>query len=90
MWVDAGFEPDTFWQQSPQTFQLVMRGVRKRMERQAEDDLRTAWHTAAFTAASQSKGGLKDLRYYLPRKPQKQSPENMLAMLRTLTKRKDA
>lgn len=86
MWVDAGFDPDTFWHQTPATFQLVMQGVRKRMERDFETSLSLAWHNAAFTGATQSKGGLKPLRHYL-RKPQ--SPGEMVAMLKTMGAKSD-
>lgn len=81
MWVDAGFSPDAFWHQSPATFQLAMEGVRKRLEREAEADVRLAWQVAAMSAAAQA-GKLKPLRHYLAKQPGQQTPAQMLAALR--------
>lgn len=48
--------------------------------------MRLAWHTAAFTGATQSKGGLKPLQHYL-RKPQ--TPGQMVAALKTMGAKSD-
>jgi len=84
MWVEAGYDPDAFWQQTPRSFQLVMRAVRKRFKAEAEERISQAWQTAAFTGATQSKSGLKPLNHYLRRPPQKMSPREMLANMKML------
>ena len=81
MWVEAGFEPDSFWFQTPATFQLIMEGARKRLEASYERELSIAHATAGFTAASQSKGGLKPLRHYMKKD---QSPKEMLGLIRSM------
>ena len=86
MWVAAGFDPDAFWHQSPESFQIAMEGVRDRIEREAEMALHTAWHTAAFGAAAHTKEGLRPLKFYL-RKPQ--GPTEMLAALKALGRGSD-
>ena len=81
MWVEAGFEPDAFWHQTPATFSLAMQGVRKRLERQADDQIALAWQTGVFAATAQA-GKLKPLRHYLRKPAQKQSSSEMLSILR--------
>lgn len=84
MWIDAGEREDTFWHQTPRSFQTVMRGVRKRMEREAEAQFRLAYDTAALVATAQA-GKLKKLEHYLKQNPSgAQSPKEMLAALTTL------
>lgn len=80
MWVQAGFPPDDFWQQTPRHFQMAMQGVRKRLEYESQDQTRLAWETAAFVAAAQS-GKLKPLRHYLSPNKKAQAPREMLAAL---------
>lgn len=85
MWIDAGFEPDAFWLQSPATFQLAMQGVRKRMKRDHDAAMSLAWHSAAFGAQAQA-GKLKRLDHYTGRQ-QRQTPQQMLAVMRDLQSR---
>lgn len=80
MWVQAGFSPDDFWQQTPRHFQLVMQGVRKRLENESQDRTRQAWEVGAFSAAAQA-GKLKPLKHYLAPKAKAQAPRDMLAAL---------
>jgi hypothetical protein len=86
MWVEAGFQPDAFWPQSPRTFQLSMRGVRKRLFSQAENDLSLAWHVGAFSGAAGA-GKLKPLRHYIKKPPRKMNPKEMLANMQMLAMR---
>lgn len=81
MWVDAGFSPDEFWKQTPRSFQLTMKGVRQRLERQAEMTVRNSYDTGAFSGLAYH-GKLKALTDYLPKKPQ--TREEMLATMRAL------
>lgn len=80
MWVQAGLSPDDFWHQTPRHFQLVMQGVRKRLETESQERTRHAWETAAFVSAA-SAGKLKPLRKYLRQPDQRQQPREMLAAL---------
>lgn len=82
MWVQAGFSPDSFWQQNPKSFQLTMRGIRKRLEIESEARIAQAWHTGAFTGMTQSKGGLKPLKNYIRKPIRAQKPNDMLAALK--------
>ncbi|MGJ0236986.1 hypothetical protein ACQEPB_00495 [Novosphingobium fluoreni] len=85
MWCEVpSLDPDAFWQHTPRSFQLVMRGVRKRMKREAEDRITLAWQTGAFTGATQSKSGLKPLNHYLRRPPAMMTAAEMLANMRAL------
>lgn len=61
-----------------------MRGVRKRMKREAEDRIALAWQTGAFTGASQSKAGLKPLNHYLKRPAPKMAAAEMIATMKSL------
>ena len=82
MWVDAGFSPDSFWQQTPRSFQLAMAGVRKRVEREGEGRIIGAWLTAAYSGAAQA-GKLKPLKHYLKKPARRQTPQEMLAVFRS-------
>lgn len=82
-WCEAGLEPDSFWHQSPATFEAIMRGVVKRMERESDLAISQAYHMAAFNAGTKSKGGLKPLAHYL-RRNKPQTPTAMVEMLRTM------
>jgi hypothetical protein len=81
MWVEAGFDPDNFWHQTPDTFGLTMKGVRKRMERESDAQITLAWQTGAFAASAQA-GKLKPLRSYIRKPGPVQKPSEMLAHLR--------
>jgi hypothetical protein len=59
-----------------------MQAVRKRRQAQQNAAIRQAWETAAFTAMTQSRSGLKPLRHYLSTAPRSQTPEDMLAVMR--------
>lgn len=87
MWAEAGQNLDSFWGLTPHHFQVVMRGVRRRMKAEAENRTAQAWQTGAFTGATQSKGGLKPLRHYLKQEPQPMSAAAMLANMRSLVGR---
>jgi hypothetical protein len=80
MWVQAGFPPNDFWQQTPRSFQLAMQGVRKRLENESQEQTRLAWEVGAFSAAAQA-GKLKPLRHYLHPEKKAQAPREMLAAL---------
>jgi hypothetical protein len=82
MWAQAGFEPDAFWAQTPRHFQLAMRGVRKRLEIDSETRTQQAWETGAFGAAAQA-GKLKALSHYLRKPGRRQTPQEMLAVMRS-------
>lgn len=58
MWVEGGFAPETFWDQTVRSFRNALAGSAKRR-------LTESWQTAALTAAA-SVGKLKSLDEYLP------------------------
>lgn len=87
MWCQAGFEPDRFWEQTPRHFQLAMRGARKRISNAADSQLRQAWWTGAFTGLTQSKDGLKPLKHYLRRGPQRKTPAQLHRMFKSMQAR---
>lgn len=81
MWVEAGFDPDSFWHQTPATYALTMKGVRRRMERESDAQVALAWQTGAFAAAAQA-GKLKPLWHYIRKPMPVQKPSEMLSILR--------
>lgn len=80
MWVQAGFSPELFWDQTPRHFQLAMRGVRKRRESEADRLTAQAWQAGAFSGLAQA-GKLKPMKHYLGRTDKAQRPKEMLAAL---------
>lgn len=84
MWVDAGFSPDSFWHQTPRSFQVAMAGVRRRMERDAEARFLLAYDTAALVATAQA-GKLKKYEHYARKQEAPaQTPAAMLAALKAV------
>ena len=45
MWCEAGFPPETFWQQTQRSFANALAGV-------AKSRVTTAWYVAALTASA--------------------------------------
>lgn len=86
MWAQAGFEPDAFWHQTPRHLQLVMQGVRKRMELEAESRTAQAYETGAFSGLA-SAGKLKAFKHYAPKPERKMSAAEMLANMKILASR---
>jgi hypothetical protein len=69
IWCEE-FAPDTFFEQSAQTFGASLRGRVERHRRDAERDLALAYHTGAFSRASKP----KPLRHYLAQLRSSQDP----------------
>lgn len=64
-----------------------MSGVRKRLEREFDERITLAWQAAALSGAAQA-GKLKPLAHYLSKQTaNKQSPAEMVAVLRQFQKR---
>lgn len=82
-------DPDAFWHQTPRHFQLVMRGVRRKLKGESENRLAQAWQTGAFTGATQSKGGLKPLDHYMRGPMRRMLPDEMLAVMHALAGRQN-
>lgn len=82
MWVQAGFSPDTFYSQTPRHFQLAMRGVRKRMETEAQARTALAYESGAFAGLAHH-GKLKALKHYT-RQNRAQSPREMATLIQSL------
>jgi hypothetical protein len=81
MWVQAGFSPDTFYSQTPRHFQLAMRGVRKRMEAEAQARTALAYEAGAFAGLAHH-GKLKSLKHYTRKAAQ--TPREMAALIQSL------
>lgn len=86
MWAQSGFDPDAFWHQTPLHFQLVMRGVRKRLENEAEGRTAQAYEAGAFSGLA-SNGKLKALDHYTKKPSRKMTNKEMLANMKMLAKR---
>jgi hypothetical protein len=82
MWVQAGFPPDTFWPQTPRNFQLAMKGVRRKLEGEAQARTALAYESGAFAGLAQA-GKLKRLEHYT-RKSKAQTPREMAAIIQSL------
>lgn len=82
MWVQAGFSPETFWPQTPKHFQLAMRGIRKRLETDAQARTLLAYESGAFAGLAHH-GKLKALKHYT-RKSAAQTPREMAAMIKSM------
>jgi hypothetical protein len=82
MWVQAGQQSDIFWDQTPRHFQIVMGGVRKRMESEAQARTVYAYEAGAFAGLAYH-GKLKSLAQYT-RKGKVQTPREMAATIQAL------
>lgn len=87
MWAQAGFQPDDFWQQTPRHYQLVMRGVRKRLENEREQREILAHETGAFSGLAHH-GKLKALSHYQA-SSSSQTAEGLVAMLKSMGAKSD-
>lgn len=86
MWVDVGFLPDAFWQQTPIHFQAAMKGFADRRKREAESELWAAYTGASLNAAAAA-GKLKPFAHYkkaLNRPSGPQTPQEMLEAFRQI------
>lgn len=83
MWAQAGFRPDDFWHQTPLHLQLVMRGVRKRLEQEAESRSAQAYETGAFGGLAHH-GKLKAFSHYRGENTKARTPQEMLKMLQSM------
>jgi hypothetical protein len=82
MWC-AYFAPETFHDQTAATFSASLRGRDKARRLQADQDLASAWHIAAFSVAAQN-GKLKPLKEYLDPAAATKKPQTLDDMLNTL------
>jgi len=82
-WAEAGQSSETFWKQTPASFDAVLAGINRRNQRETEADLWRAY-TAASLSATASAGKLKPFNHYLRKlkPPVAQSPQEMLEALR--------
>jgi hypothetical protein len=83
-WALAGQSPDTFWSQTPASFDAVMRGAIRARRMQGDADLALAYSVAALSAAAQA-GKLKSLSHYQRRGDRgnlAQTPQEMLSVFR--------
>src|SRR3546814_11841006 len=48
LWSEAGFDPDSFWRQTPRTLKAIMAGYSARVKWDHRERMSAAWHGAAF------------------------------------------
>lgn len=82
-WIAAGFDPDTFWRQTPRAVQRALRGASRRRREALADAVTSGWIAAH--------GGKEDVQAFLaslddrPRAPL--SPEAMGRALRNMAQK---
>lgn len=81
MWIEEGFSPAEFWEQTGRSFQIVMEGRFDARKYEHRRDTTLAWQIGNFSGAA-SCGKLKSLNHYL-KKPVK-DPREMLAVLHSI------
>ncbi len=62
LWTEAGFDPDSFWRQTPRTFSAVMDGVGKRRDADRERDIDLAYVIEGFARSKDINRLRSDLR----------------------------
>ncbi len=80
--------PCEYWQQTPRTLLLILKGREKAIERDLELAMFTAWQTARISNYGGDK--LKPLRAYMaelkaPQPARRQTPEEMITVLRAIS-----
>lgn len=78
--LDANKKEDEFWALTPRQYMLHMTAARERLEREDENRIELAWHTAHLTRVET----LRPLKSYLKKreKPHKVPAEQVLDRLR--------
>ena len=79
-WCSAGYDPDSFWRQTPRSYTSAMGGALDRLRRDGERDLALAHTVASFTRAKK----LEPLERYLPARPKTRRGGDMLTALKSI------
>src|SRR3546814_76848 len=84
LWSEAGFDPDSFWRQTPRTLKAIMAGYSARVKWDHRERMSAAWHGAAFERSKK----MPKLTEVLgdEEKPKQRSNDQMLQMLRSIQK----
>src|SRR3546814_270114 len=84
LWSEAGFDPDSFWRQTPRTLEAIMAGYSARVKWDHRERMSAAWHGAAFERSKK----MPKLTEVLgdEEKPKQRSNDQMLQMLRSIQK----
>src|SRR3546814_8495349 len=87
LWSEAGFDPDSFWRQTPRTLKAIMAGYSARVKWDHRERMSAAWHGAAFERSKK----MPKLTEVLgdAEKPKQRSNDKMLKMLRSIQKQRD-
>lgn len=74
---------EEFWALTPRQYMVHMSAARKRLEREQEDRIELAWHTAHLTRVAK----LRPLKKYLEKrgKTKPAAPDEVLGRLRAMT-----
>ncbi|WOI54956.1 hypothetical protein [Palleronia sp. LCG004] len=81
-YVEAGFDPGTFWGLTPRLYLAHMRGAAQRFEREGRSSAELAWMTATLSRAEK----IPPLAKLLRGKPEKMSPDELRVRLKALSK----
>ena len=82
LWCEAGFDPDSYWRQTPRLLQAAIDGYAARAKWDHRGRMTAAWHAAALGRAKK----LPALDRLLGRKAERkaQTPEQIIAVMRSL------
>src|SRR3546814_4003236 len=86
LWSEAGFDPDSFWRQTPRTLKAIMAGYSARVKWAHRERMSAAWHGAAFERSKKMPKLIEVLGDEA--KTKQRSNNQMLQMLRSITKQR--
>src|SRR3546814_4491365 len=84
LWSEAGFDPDSFWRQTPRTLKAIMAGYSARVKWDNRERMSAAWNGEAFERSKKMPKMTEVLGD--EEKPKKRSNDKMLQMLRSIQK----
>lgn len=85
VWVEAGQDPASFWDQTPRTFAAVLEGCERRERRSYELATFQAWQAERMSREKRLKPVAKYVGELRP--PKRQTPGEILANLREMNAR---
>ncbi|GLK49489.1 hypothetical protein GCM10017620_24620 [Brevundimonas intermedia] len=82
MWVEAGFDPESYWRQTPRLYDIAIRARIRVREQEQQGRAWLAWHVAALPKMKRFPG-LKELLGQRP-KARVQTPSRIEAELKRM------
>lgn len=85
-WISAGFDPDSFWDQTIRTLSIGFKGAEGRIERSHNQFAWLAWHIVGMAPRPRGFKMPKLEKLLYRRKPEStvQTPEQMLSIIRMM------